>query len=136
MKNDCVQNDGQGKPKILLVDDEEGTRIAGKYALEKWYDVTCAETTPKALELLQNNRFDLVLLDMRIETPESGINVLKVISKDYLQLPVVILTGTVTWAQKWDELKYLGASGFLVKPFEQSRIKGIVERCLNGEKMD
>lgn len=126
------------KPKILLVDDEETVRIAGKYALETWFSVTAVENTAKARELLQKETFNLILLDIFItgEGQEGSIELLKFINKEYPAIPVVILSGTVSWMQKWDELKQLGASAFLSKPFSMEKIKEIIDKCLNGEKID
>lgn len=124
------------KPKILLVDDEESVRMSGQLALENWFSVITAETTAKALELLKRERFDLVILDMLIkdEGPESGIEALKIIHREYPGLPVIIISGTVTWMQKWDELKQFGAAGYLSKPFERTKIKELIERCLTGHE--
>lgn len=120
------------KPKILLVDDEEAIRLSGKYILDTWFSITTTETTAKALELIRKDRFDLILLDIMIrdEGPEKGIEALKIIKKEYPDIPVIILSGSVTWMQKWDELKRLGASAFLDKPFEKDEIKNIVDSCL------
>lgn len=122
------------KPKILLVDDEESVRMSGQLALENWFNVVTVETTAKALELLRKDKFDLIILDMLIkdEGPESGKEALKIIHSEYSSLPVIIISGTVTWMQKWDELKQLGATGYLSKPFERVKIKELIERCLTG----
>lgn len=126
------------KPKILVVDDEESIRLSTKYMLDAWFDVITAPTTTKALDLIEKEKFDLIFLDIMIrgEPPGSSLEALNFIYKEYPSIPVVILSGTVTWMQKWDELRQHGASAFLGKPFERSKIKEIVERCLKGEKMD
>lgn len=126
------------KPKILLVDDEEGIRLAVKYSLDDWFSVTSVATTAEARELLKKEKFNLVLLDIFItgEGQEASIETLKFITKEYPALPVVILSGTVSWMQKWDELKQLGASAYLSKPFERSKIKEIADKCISGQKMD
>lgn len=122
------------KPKILLVDDEEAIRLSGKYALDVWFDVTTVETTAKALELLKKGKFDLILLDIMIkeEGPESGIAALKIINEEYPSTPVIMMTGTVTWMQKWDQLKQLGAKAYLGKPFDRDDAKNLIEKHLLG----
>lgn len=123
------------KPKILLVDDEEAIRLSGKYSLEPVYDVITVGTTAKALELLGREQFNLVLLDVMIkgEDEESGIKALEAINKNYPKLPVLMLTGSVTWMQKSDELKKLGAYGYIGKPFDRKAIKEQVAMCLNSQ---
>lgn len=126
------------RPKILLVDDEESVREAIKFALDKWYNITTFDKTAVALELLQYEKFDLVLLDIVIsgEGEEGSLNALRFIGEEYPGLPVIILSGSVKWMQRWGELKQLGAVGYLSKPFSQERAKEIIDRCLKGEKID
>lgn len=131
------ENDLNKNPKILLVEDEESVREAIKFTLDKWYDVIAFDKTVTALELLQHEKFDIVLLDIVIrgEGEEGSINALKFIAEKYPGLPVVMLSGSIRWMQRWDELKRIGAAGYLGKPFEQSRAKELIDRCIKGEKM-
>lgn len=123
------------KPKILLVDDEESIRMSGRYAFEDWFDITTAKTTAEALELVRDNAYDLILLDVMItgEGPESGIDALKIINKEYPRTRVIIMTGSVSWMQKREELEKHGAMAFLSKPFERVETKNLIEKCLCGE---
>lgn len=126
------------KPKVLLVDDEDAIRMSATFALEAWYEITAVGTTRKALELLEKDRFDLVLLDIIIrgEGEEAGITALKVINEKYPGLPVIMVSGSLTWIPQWEKLQQLGANGYLLKPYERDRFRDIIERCLNGEKID
>lgn len=121
-----------------MVEDDESSRISGKYALDEWYDIITTETAAKALTLLEKERFDLVLLDIiiRNEGEESGINALKIINEKYPQLPVVMVSGSLTWVKQWEKLKQLGANGYLVKPYDRHKAKAIIELCLKGERLD
>lgn len=123
------------KPKILLVDDEEAVRLAAKYSLDAWFNIITAETTVKALELIRNEAFDLILLDVMIreEGPESGIDALRIINKEHPEIPVVMLTGTISWMQKRDQLEQLGAKGYVEKPFDRNTIKKTIEHCLSNK---
>lgn len=71
-------NESHKKPKILLIEDEESVREAIKFVLDKWYDVTAFDKTIPALELLQYEKFNIVLLDIIIrgEGEEGSLNVL------------------------------------------------------------
>lgn len=123
--------------RILLVEDEESVRDAIKFTLSSWYDVTGIDKTIKALEILEKEKIDLVLLDMFIrgEGEEGSLNALRTINEKYPKLPVIVLTGSVVWRHKWPELVELGAYGYISKPFDRDKIREIIERCLKGEKM-
>lgn len=126
------------KPKILLVDDDEAARWAGRYALDEWFDIKTTGKNKEALELLEKEKFDLILLDIvsRYEGENAGIDTLTIINKKYPSTPVVMFSGSLYWISKWSQLKKLGASGYLNKPFDRSRAKEILEKCLKGEKME
>lgn len=127
----------QKKQKVLLVDDEDSVLWAGKYALDTWFDITTIESTKKALETLETEQFDIILLDIisKYEGEEAGINALKVINEKYPKTPVVMMSGSLYWVQKWEQLQQLGASGYLNKPFDREKVKEIIDKCLTGEKM-
>lgn len=126
------------KPKVLLIEDEEAIRMSTKYSLGDWFNITESETTAKGLGLLEKEHFDIVLLDIVIENEgrESGINALKIINKKFPNLPVIILSGSLSWMQRWRELKGLGAFGYLSKPFDRIEAKRVIEMCLKGERME
>lgn len=128
----------QKKPRVLIVDDEEAIRMSARYSLEDWFNIIESATTAKALELLEKEHFDIVLLDIVIknESHEAGLDALKIINKKYPDLPVVMLSGSLSWMQRWGELRQFGAFGYLSKPFDRGKAKGIIEKCLKGEKMD
>lgn len=128
----------QAKPKVLIVDDEESIRMSARYSLENWFNITESATTAKALELLEEEHFDLVLLDIVIknESAEAGLDALKIINKKYPNLPVIMLSGSLSWMQRWGELKQFGAFGYLSKPFDRGTAKRIMERCLMGERLE
>lgn len=125
-------------PRVLLIEDEESVREAIKFTLESWCDVTPLSRTMPAIELLKKESFDIVLLDIVIrgEGEEGSLNLLKLIKKKYPKLPVIVLSGSVTWMSKWHELKELGACGYLSKPFDKDKADEIIKRCISGEKMD
>lgn len=131
-------NNSQKRPKVLLIEDEESVREAIKFTIDKWYDVTPFDKTVTALEILRYEKFDLVLLDIVIrgEGEEGSINFLKFVNEEYPGLPIILLSGSIRWMLRWEELKKLGAAGYLGKPFSQEKAKEIIDRCLKGEKMD
>ena len=79
--------------RILIVDDDEGTREALEEILEDDYDVVCAEEGQVALEKLNQEDFDLVLLDL-IMPGMDGIETLKRIKAYDKQIDVIMVSAT------------------------------------------
>lgn len=121
------------KPQhILVVDDESHVRMTLKQVLEDaGYQVTTAESGPVALDHLEDNKCDLMLLDLRM--PEmNGRDVLDIMTERRPELPVVIVTahGTVDEAV---ELIQQGADNFIHKPFTPEQIRTTVAQTLAQE---
>jgi len=114
---------------IMLVDDELLTLNNLKKALEKeGYEIILAESGERALELLENFRPHLVLLDL-VLPGISGIEVLKKI-KDVDREIIVIMMSAYEILEKAVEAMKLGAYDYLLKPFKLSELKTTVQRAL------
>lgn len=101
--------------RILLVEDKRGMRSMLRTALEEdGWDVTEAESAPKAIRELNSARFDAVLTDVCMPDERDGLNVL---SKTPPGTPVMLMTayGTIDMAV---EAMKAGARDFITKPFE------------------
>ena len=90
----------QSKPSILLVEDEENLHEALKMNLElEGYEVTSAFDGAAALKAVQNEYFDLIVLDIML--PEiDGINVTQNIRLTNNEVPILILSAKNTNADK------------------------------------
>jgi len=121
-----------GKYKLLVVDDEESLRTILRDELShRNYAVKDAENGQTALEILKNEKQDIVLLDVRM--PEmDGLELLRIIRKDNLARKVIMLTGV-------DELKIAreslqsGADDFMTKPFQFQSLFACLDRVLKEE---
>lgn len=104
------------KLSILLVEDEENLHEALKLNLElEGYEVTSAFTGTAALEKVNNEYFDLVILDIML--PETdGIQVTETIRVRNNDVPILILSARSTSADRVLGLKK-GADDYLTKPF-------------------
>ena len=81
------------KPKILVVDDEPSIRRTLREILEyEGYSVGESEDGEQVLSSVRENRFDLVLLDIKMPKRD-GMEVLRILTKDFPQLPVVMISG-------------------------------------------
>jgi len=114
---------------IMLVDDELLTLNNLKKALEKeGYEIILAESGERALELLENFRPHLVLLDL-VLPGISGIEVLKKIKEVDREI-IVIMMSAYEILEKAVEAMKLGAYDYLLKPFKLSELKTTVQRAL------
>ncbi len=104
------------KISILLVEDEENLQEALKLNLElEEYEVTVADNGLSALDAVQKEHFDLMILDVML--PElDGISVCENIRLQNNDIPILILSAKSSSADRVLGLKK-GADDYLTKPF-------------------
>ena len=113
--------------KILIVDDEKPINDLIEMNLsEAGYICTSAYDGIEACDILENERFDLVLLDIMLPGA-NGYEVLDYIKP--LNIPVIFLTAKGSTEDKVKGLK-LGADDYLTKPFEIVELLARVESIL------
>ncbi|UKJ06906.1 response regulator transcription factor [Solitalea lacus] len=121
--------------RILLVEDEEHLLEAIKLNLElEGYHVTTAMDGKKALRLIKEERFNLVLLDVML--PEiDGFQVAETIRLQNYDVPILFLTAKNTSEDRVMGLKK-GADDYLTKPFNLEelilRVGILVKRSLRN----
>ena len=118
---------------ILLVEDEENLHEALKLNLElEGYQVVSAQDGMQALKALQNQYFDLMILDIML--PEmDGIEVLEAIRIQNNNLPVLVLSAKNTSADRVLGLKK-GADDYLTKPFNLEELLLRVQKLIEKSK--
>ncbi len=123
--------------KILIVDDEEKIRsVIKEYCLNEGYTVYEADSGKKALQLLIDNTYDLLILDIMMPIMD-GFSMLKELPKER-QIPTIILSAR---DQEYDKLLgfELGIDDYLTKPFSPkeliARIKAISKRLTKEIKI-
>lgn len=116
-------------PRILVVDDELGPRESLRMILQGEYDVVTAENGLKALEQIQDEEFDLIILDIRM--PDiNGIDLLVEVKQKAPNTEVVMITAYASVDTATNALRH-GALDYLIKPFQASAVKEAVERGLS-----
>lgn len=123
----------QGKPSILLVEDEENLHEALKLNLElEGYQVTSAYDGIEAMKAFENEYFDLIILDVML--PEiDGFNVTQNIRLTNTEVPILILSAKDTSADKVQGLKK-GADDYLTKPFNLEELLLRVQKLILKNK--
>ena len=117
--------------KICCVEDDSAILTALQYTLsQEGYQVMTAMTKTQGLELIQQESFDLVLLDVTLPDG-SGYEICKRMREDsrLKEIPVIFLTAKASVADRVKGLR-MGADDYLTKPFEIIELLARVESVL------
>ena len=130
------------KEKILVVDDEEDILDLVRFNLSReGYDVVCAETGERALEIVKTQSIDLMVLDLMLPDTD-GLTVAKHLKSNpiYYHIPIVMLTAK---GKESDVVAGLeaGAEDYITKPFSPriltARVRAVLRRqMLRGDSED
>ncbi len=118
---------------ILIVEDHELTRFGLKTTfdgLEFVSGVFEAEYAQKAFEIIDNNRIDLVIMDLGLPNM-NGIEATKKIRQQYNDIKIVILTSHNDEGEVLESLK-AGANAYCSKEINPSRLVEVVKSVLDG----
>ena len=121
--------------KVLVVDDEKLIVKGIRFSLEQdGMEVTCAYDGEEALRLAQENKFDMILLDIMLPKMD-GFEVCQAI-RELSNMQIVMLTANGDDMDKILGLEY-GADDYITKPFNilevKARIKAIMRRTAASE---
>ena len=116
------------KKSILIVDDDIAHRTMLRILLDWNYEIFEADDGSIAIDKLEYNSFDLVIMDNRMPNV-SGLEALDAIKTLKPAIPVVMMTAY--WSdQITDEARKKGAFDYLPKPFEYDRLMQTIERAI------
>ena len=118
------------KVKILIVDDEKNIReVIKEYSILEGYEIMEADSGVKALELLNSEKFDLMILDIMMPIMD-GFTLLNSIPKEK-RIPTIILSARDDEIDKLEGFDR-GIDDYLCKPFSprelMARVKAILKR--------
>ncbi|MBC3777788.1 sigma-54 dependent transcriptional regulator [Pseudomonas sp. SWRI99] len=117
------------RQKILIVDDEPDIRELLEITLGRMkLDTLSARNLGEAQALLQRERFDLCLTDMRLPDG-TGLDLVQHIQQRHPQLPVAMITAYGSLETAINALK-AGAFDFLTKPVDLTRLRELVATAL------
>ncbi len=115
--------------KILIVDDELNMRLVLSAMLKKeGYEVSAASNGKEALQILQSNKFAVVITDLKMPDVD-GMELLIRIAERYPEIPVIMITAHGTIATAVEALKK-GAFDYITKPFDLDDLKNIVSKAI------
>jgi two-component system, NtrC family, response regulator HydG len=117
------------KPKILVVDDEAAHRSMIEAVLtQEGYEISQAEDGQIAVEAVEKQFYDLILMDIRMSRT-GGIEALKKIKEISPSIPVVMMTAYASVNTAVDALKS-GANDYLIKPVDIEELKILVKKTI------
>lgn len=101
--------------KILVVEDNKKLLQTIEKELLKHFEIECCEDGEEALYLIKQGIYDLVVLDLMLPSL-GGIDILKNIRNNHIDIPVLILTAKESLDEKVEAFS-IGANDYLTKPF-------------------
>lgn len=127
---------GDQQPHILIVDDEASVRSALRRSLRKEkYRLSFASSAQEALDLMRNDRPDLVLTD-HLMPQMTGLELVKRIRLLYPDVGRVILTGQAEMETVIAAINEGEVFRFLRKPWEDEELKLIVHLALEQVRLE
>ena len=116
------------RKRILAVDDAAIILSHISQTLQNDYEVITANSGGRALRYLEQEKPDLILLDIQM-SPKDGIETLREIRamKDRADIPVIMLTGMEDNTFVVESAK-LGVCGYILKPFDSDDLLKRIQR--------
>jgi two-component system response regulator (stage 0 sporulation protein F) len=115
--------------KILIVDDEEHIRYLYSEELsEAGYEVITAESGHRLLEKIEEEKPDLVVLDIKM-VDYNGLDLLQDIRNKFYTMPVVLCTAYDTFKE---DMKSIAADFYVIKSFDLTELKKKIVMALEA----
>ncbi len=121
------------KPSILVADDKENMLKLLARILGDAYHVVTAEDGSRAIALIQTQRFDVVLTDIRMPGAD-GFEVLKAAKQHAPDTEVILMTAYASIPKAVEAMRE-GAYDYLTKPFDPDEVGLVVARALERKRL-
>jgi DNA-binding NtrC family response regulator len=116
--------------RILIVDDDAETcRLIAELIAAADRDIVQAHTADSAIDAARRDRFDLVISDINLNAPESGLDVLKTLKHVNPAGEVLLISGFGTLDTAVEAVR-AGAFDYISKPFNIAEVRAAVTRAL------
>lgn len=121
--------------KILVIDDEDIVRTSCSRTLSPLgYEVRLTQSSLDGLRMIDEEKFDLVLTDIKMPDMD-GIEVLKQVRDKFPEMKVIIMTGYQSIENALKSVQ-LGAFDYIEKPFSPDALISSVSKALGNRKDD
>jgi len=122
---------GTGKPRVLVIDDEENVcELITLYFEKAGYEVMCSGNGAEGIEMIRTHKPDMVILDLMLPGVD-GLDVCKDIRRTS-NVPLIMLSARVDEVDRVLGLE-IGADDYVTKPFSPrellARVKAVLRRA-------
>jgi DNA-binding NtrC family response regulator len=122
------------RPHVLFVDDEEALRtLMAERLRERGFEVAEAQNGERALDLLEQFAFDVVITDLRMPGIDGG-RVVESARSRYPGIIGIVITGYGTVRDAVEAIKR-GASDFIAKPFQFDELMHVLQKALEQQRL-
>ena len=119
-------------PSILVVEDNPENQLLLKHLLKSSFRVVVTDGVEGALEAVQHEEFDVLLLDINLSEEKTGIELLHLLrnSENGSSAPAIALTA---YAMPGDREEFIeaGFDDYISKPFTRSDLTTAIESTVN-----
>ncbi len=120
---------------ILLLDDEANVREVLTLSLSSFgHDVTSIATPDEAKQMLEQQTFDVVITDLRMDGEDKGLDIVRQ-SKAVQPDAIVLLLTAYASAETAVEAMRNGAFDYITKPVSRTELGDIIERALAAKEV-
>ncbi|MBI2568076.1 MAG: response regulator [Candidatus Schekmanbacteria bacterium] len=119
-----------GPANLLVIDDEPGIReLLSRHFAFLGYRVDTAANGKEALDCLSRRRYDVTISDIKMPVM-TGVELLRVVGRDYPMMSTIMITGYVDMTNLLDCMRY-GAHTVVYKPLNDLReLEDAVQQCV------
>ena len=126
-----IHREKEGKPTILIVEDDAETQQFMKLILSREFELHFAGSAAEAWELVHNRSVDLILMDISLRGAEDGLSLTRRLKKTKIaaEIPVIAITAH---AYENDRQKSIdaGCNEYMSKPFKLQKLKTMIGEYL------
>ncbi len=121
-------------PKILYVEDDTDHQQFVKIFLKGSYDLFTAKDAETALEMVKQQQYDLILMDINLGSGMNGLEAVSIIRQIplYKDTPILAVTANALVSQKNTYLAG-GCTGYIAKPFKKKKLLAFIDDALKGK---
>jgi DNA-binding NtrC family response regulator len=119
--------------RILVVDDEDIVLESCQAVFElEGFEVLVVPSADKALEAMENNRFTVLLVDVKMPKRD-GMYLMEKVKEQWPNVPIVAMSGYYT-TETAKEAVRMGAVRFIAKPFEPDELVETIRQVVKKEE--
>ncbi len=118
-------------PKILVVEDDKPAIVLFEHYLRDIGLIEVAVDGEIAVNLINNNSYDLILMDINLRGEMDGLALTRYLrgKEEFKNIPIIAVTAFGKYYK--DNALSAGCNYFLIKPFERSELLDLVSKALN-----